>query len=63
MKFWKRVLIGFGFMFLVSLAMAYNGKTLGDLGGLLIVLMVIGFWGIPSLIAKLRVGSKNKEGD
>jgi hypothetical protein len=54
MKFWKRALIGFGFMFLVSLAMAYNGKTLGDLGGLLIVLMVIGFWGIPALITKLK---------
>jgi len=42
-------------MFLVSLAMAYNGKTLADLGGLvLIVLMIIGFWGIPLLIAKIK---------
>ena len=55
MKFWKRALIGFCFMFLVSLATAAMGKTLADLGGLvLMVLMVIGFWGIPSLIAKLR---------
>ena len=54
MKFWKRALIGFGFMFLVSLATAAMGKTLADLGGLLILLMIIGFWGIPSLIAKLK---------
>jgi hypothetical protein len=54
MKFWKRFIIGFGFMFLVSLATAAMGKTLGDLGGLLIVLMIIGFWGLPALINKLK---------
>jgi len=55
MKLWKRGLIGFCFMFLVSLAAASLGKTLADLGGVvLMVLMVIGFWGIPSLITKLK---------
>ena len=55
MKFWKRGLIGFGFMFLVSLATAAMGKTLADLGGpLLMAIMVIAFWGIPSLIAKVK---------
>ena len=55
MKLWKRGLIGFSFMFLVSLATASMGKTLADLGGLvLMVLMVIAFWGVPSLIAKLK---------
>jgi hypothetical protein len=54
MNFLKRGLIGFGFMFLVSLATAAMGRTLSDLGVLLPILMIIGFWGIPSLINRLK---------
>jgi len=53
MKFLARFAIGFGFIFLVTLVTVLMGKTLNDLGALLIVLMVLGFWGVPSMLFKL----------